>query len=299
MSRPTRPADPSQRSLFDESAEPACAGLVTPPSAAPSAAAGAGSAQVFRHPEAQRDVLLGGHLVGYRMRRARRRSIGFVVGAEGLSVSAPRWVGVREIDLALREKSHWILSKLREQRERAARLQASRIDWRDGGALPFLGDTLVLLLDQRTTGVMLDNDVVGLPGVPRRLLRIGLPHDVGPEQIRDAAQSWLQRQARRVFEQRCAVFAARLGVDVRRLSLSSAATRWGSASADGSIRLNWRLIHFGTAVIDYVVVHEVCHLAEFNHSKAFWQLVARSIPEYAQRRKQLQHVRFVRGVVQK
>jgi len=280
MSRSPVAADPLQRSLFDDAAEIVPPGGAAVPDTVAADASIAASAQVFRHPQAQRDVLLAGHLVAYRMRRARRRSIGFVVGAEGLTVSAPRWVGVREIDSALQEKSDWILRKLHEQRERAARLQASRIDWRDGGALPFLGDTLVLLLDPRATGVMLDNDVVGLPGVPRRLLRIGLPHDAGAEQIRDAVQSWLQRQARRVFEQRCAVYAPNLGVRVRRMSLSSAATRWGSASADGSIRLNWRLIHFGMAVIDYVVVHELAHLREMNHSAAFWDVVRSVLPAY-------------------
>ena len=94
----------------------------------------------------------------------------------------------------------------------------------------------------------------------------------------------LQRQARRVFEERCAAYAARLGVRVRRLSLSSAATRWGSASADGSIRLNWRLVHFALPVIDYVVAHELAHLREMNHSPAFWDVVRSVVPGYAQAR---------------
>ena len=58
---------------------------------------------------------------------------------------------------------------------------------------------------------------------------------------------------------------------MKRLSLSSASTRWGSASADGSIRLNWRLVHFALPVIDYVVAHELAHLREMNHSAAFWE----------------------------
>jgi predicted metal-dependent hydrolase len=237
--------------------------------------------EVFRHPRAQRDARLDGHLVAYELRRARRRSIGFIVGAEGLTVSAPRWVGARELDSALQEKRGWILKKLREQRERAARLQSSRIDWRDGAALPFLGETVVVVLDARATGAVLDATAAeGLPGVPSRLLRLGLPHTATPEQIRDAVHGWLQRQARRVFEERCAVYAVRLGVCVRRISLSSAATRWGSANADGSIRLNWRLVHFGMAVIDYVVTHELAHLREMNHSPAFWGVVRSVLPDY-------------------
>ena len=126
MSFWTAPANLLQRSLFDEPG-PDDAG-----SAAPQAPRQRLSGEVFKHPRAQRDVRLDGHLVAYEMRRARRRSIGFVVGPEGLSVSVPRWVGVNEVDSALQDKRGWILRKLREQRERALRLQAARIDWRDG-----------------------------------------------------------------------------------------------------------------------------------------------------------------------
>ncbi|HWI10121.1 MAG TPA: SprT family zinc-dependent metalloprotease, partial [Burkholderiaceae bacterium] len=123
-----------------------------------------------------------------------------------------------------------------------------------------------------------------LPGVPRLTLHVGLPHTATPEQIRDAVQSWLQRQARRVFEARCAHFAQQLKVRVTRLALSSAQTRWGSASADGSIRLNWRLIHFAMPSIDYVVAHELAHLREMNHSARFWDVVRSVLPDYERAR---------------
>jgi predicted metal-dependent hydrolase len=289
MSRWTTPWTLLQRSLFDEpeplpTEVPPSASAIAPALPAATAPREALAGEVFRHPRAQRDVRLDGHLVGYEMRRARRRSIGFVVGPEGLSVSVPRWVGVREVDSALQDKRGWILRKLREQRERALRLQSARIDWRDGTELPFLGEPVILVLDVRTVGAMLDNGADALPGVPRRMLRVGLPQTATPEQIRDLVQSWLQRQARRIFEERCAVFAVRLNVRVRRLALSSAATRWGSANADGSIRLNWRLVHFGLPVIDYVVTHELAHLREMNHSPAFWDVVRSVLPDYEQSR---------------
>jgi predicted metal-dependent hydrolase len=295
MSRWPAPWKTLQRSLFDEADEGPADPVRGQPDAAPQAQPKAAvtppasarevlSGEVFRHPRAQRDVRLDGHLVAYAMRRARRRSIGFVVGPEGLSVSVPRWVGLKEVDSALHDKRAWILRKLREQRERAQRLQSARVDWRDGTGLPFLGDTVILLLDPRTAGAVLDNASEGLPGVPRRLLRVGLPHTATPEQIRDTVQGWLQRQARRIFDERCAVFAQRLGVKVRRISLSSATTRWGSASADGSIRLNWRLVHFALPIIDYVVAHELAHLREMNHSPAFWDVVRSVLPDYRESR---------------
>lgn len=270
MSRRPDLCNPLQRSLFDE---PHSEVAAPPPR---EALAG----EVFRHPRAQRDVRLDGHLVAYEMRRARRRSIGFVVGPDGLTVSAPRWVGLKDVDSALQDKRGWILRKLREQRERAARLQSARVDWRDGTELPFLGETVIVVLDPRCSGALLDAAGDGLPGVARRLLRVGLPHTATPQQIRDAAQGWLQRQARRIFEERCALFAARLQVRVRRIALSSAATRWGSANADGSIRLNWRLVHFALPIVDYVVAHELAHLREMNHSPAFWGVVRSVLPDY-------------------
>jgi predicted metal-dependent hydrolase len=102
--------------------------------------------------------------------------------------------------------------------------------------------------------------------------------------MRDLVQGWLQRQARRVFEERCAHYAERLGVRVRRLALSSAQTRWGSANADGAVRLNWRLIHFALPTIDYVVAHELAHLREMNHSARFWDVVRSVMPDYERAR---------------
>jgi predicted metal-dependent hydrolase len=218
--------------------------------------------------------------VAYMLRRSRRRSIGFVVGPEGLSVSAPRWVGLGEIESALRDKAAWILKKLHEQREREKRLEQARVQWCEGGSVPFLGEPVILLLDPRVTGAVLHTDTTTLPGVPRLTLHLGLPQGAEAEQIRELVQGWLQRQARRVFEERCAIFAARLGVRMKRLALSSASTRWGSASADGSIRLNWRLVHFALPIIDYVVTHELAHLREMNHSAAFWDVVRSALPDY-------------------
>jgi predicted metal-dependent hydrolase len=283
-----------QMSLFNEPAPPAQAAApaheaaplqpaqapATPPSLAP---------EVFRHPQAERELRLGEHIVGYAFKRARRRSIGFTVSVEGLSVSAPRWVGIGDVEAALQEKAAWILRKLQEQRARSRKLEASRIDWRDGAGVPFLGETVILVLDPRVAGAVLNAGGQALPGVPRMTLHVGLPHNADPQQIRDTVQSWLQRQARRVFEERCRHFAQALGVRVRKLSLSSAQTRWGSASADGSIRLHWRLVHFAMPVIDYVVAHELAHLREMNHSPAFWDVVRSVVPDFERHRGALKH----------
>jgi predicted metal-dependent hydrolase len=244
----------------------------------------------FDHPRANRQAVLGTTRVAYEFRRGRRRNIGFAVGPEGLTVSAPKWVPLYEVESALQSKSAWILKKLDEMRVRGERIETARIQWRDGAAFPFLGETVIVVLDPRQDskgGGMLHTAPDALPGVPSLTLHLGLSHLATEAQIRDAVQAWLMRQAKRLFIERLDHFAPRLGVQWKKLSLSSASTRWGTASADGSIRLNWRLIHFRMPVIDYVVAHELSHLRVMDHSPRFWDTVRTVVPDYAQLRGQL------------
>jgi predicted metal-dependent hydrolase len=240
----------------------------------------------FIHPRATREAVLGNARVAYEFVRGRRRSIGFVVGAEGLSVRAPRWTALREVDAAVREKSDWILRKLSETRQRHERLEATRIDWKEGAVVPFLGQPVVVQLDPHHAfdgvGAMLDATGDGAPS-----LRLALARHATPEQIRDAAQAWLMRQARRIFTERLNHCAPLLGVRWKKLRLSNAATRWGSASADGGIRLHWRLVHLRMPMIDYVVAHELSHLRVMDHSPRFWETVESVVPDSEALRQQL------------
>ena len=241
----------------------------------------------FIHPRATREVVLGNARVAYEFTRGKRRTIGFVVGAEGLSVRAPRWVALRDVDAAVLEKSSWILRKLSETQQRQDRLEATRIDWKDGVSFPFLGQQVTVRLDPHHAfdGVGAVLDAVAHDGPPT--LRLALANNATPAQIRDAAQAWLMRQAKRIFIERLDHFAPRLGVRWKKLSLSNASTRWGSASADGGIRLHWRLVHFRMSVIDYVVAHELSHLRVMDHSPRFWETVESVVPDYELLRRQL------------
>ena len=249
----------------------------------------------FRHPQAHRELRLGDAVVAYALQRARRRSIGFTVGADGLSVRAPSWVTLAAVDAALRDKSDWILRKLAEARERQQRSEGGRIVWAPGAVLPYLGEPLTVVLDPShgfagkggalvPAGPGDDCDEGAGKG---QSLHIGLPHSASAAQIRDTVQAWLMRDARRHFTERLDHFAPLLGVRWASLRLSSAQTRWGSAKADGSIRLNWRLLHYRPAIIDYVGAHELAHLRVMDHSPRFWDTVATVVPDYAALRNHL------------
>lgn len=236
---------------------------------------------VFAHPRANRRIALPTCEIAYAFARSRRRTIGMLVGPEGLEVRAPRWVGWAEIESALLEKSDWIYRKLQETQANQARLMASRIVWQDGANVPYLGEPLRIVLD---SGLRLRRGSAQFEAAALEesaVLRLGLPTHADGKQIREATQAWLMGQARALFEARLQHFAPQLGVQWQRLSLSSASTRWGSASADGRIRLNWRLIHHRLPVIDYVVAHELSHLRVMDHSPRFWDTVEQVVPDYA------------------
>ncbi|HJS04108.1 MAG TPA: SprT family zinc-dependent metalloprotease [Variovorax sp.] len=276
--------------LFDAPVPPPAPPVPAPAdSAAPPAIplADAMSPASFVHPRATRELTLGNARVAYEFNRGKRRTIGFIVGAEGLTVRAPRWVPLRDVDEAVKEKADWILRKLAETQQRHAKLEAARIEWRDGVSFPFLGEPVVVQLDPRhgfeSVGAMLDVGAAGKTCV----LRLALANNAGATQIRDAAQAWLMRQARRIFTERLDHFAPRLGVTWHKLTLSNASTRWGSASVDGAIRLHWRLVHFRMPVIDYVVAHELAHLRVMDHSPRFWETVESVVPDYGDLRQQL------------
>lgn len=246
--------------------------------AAPPAAAPAPRAR----PAPGRSILLAGDAIDYSLRRARRRSIGFQIDDRGLTVSAPRWVALRDIEAAIVEKERWIRSRLQQWQQWRARRRLPEVSFADGGSLPFLGTQITLRLraDLRESALAhaADGDE----------LRLALPLDADEARVRDMVQSWLKEQALRVLGERLDELSTRNGVRCASWALSSARSQWGSCGADGRIRLNWRLVHFSIPVIDYVVAHELAHLKELNHGPEFWRQVARLLPGFEAAR---EHIR--------
>ncbi|MGE5652109.1 MAG: M48 family metallopeptidase [Bacillota bacterium] len=229
---------------------------------------------------AKRHIRVGEHVLEYRLLRSKRRSIGFLIDEDGLRITAPRWVPLAEIESAIHEKRRWIFAKLSERRERSARRLQPHMQWRDGAALPYFGEQITLrILAAQAAGVAYSAGT--------RELMVSLPPDASEQQLKDRVQGWLQQEARRVFAERLPVYAGRLGVTYRAFALSSATTQWGSCTADGRIRLNWRLIHFALPMIDYVIAHELSHLREMNHSPRFWATVQSIFPEFEAARRTL------------
>lgn len=102
-----------------------------------------------------------------------------------------------------------------------------------------------------------------------------------------ALEVMYREKARQQIESRCAYFGERMGVDYGRITIRAAKTRWGSCSAQGNLNFHWKLVLMPPEVLDYVVVHELAHRKEMNHSQRFWAEVERILPDYRKRRKWL------------
>ncbi len=219
-------------------------------------------------------ICLGEKIVSYTVKRQRRRrSVTLTVDEHGLRVGAPWRASQRAIENELRKYDAWILRKLAEWQERRAPPRR----WQDGEKLMLLGEALLLTLAPglRMTGRDGCRLVVGVSVHPRA------------GEIASEVTAWLQEQALACFRERVAHYAPLLVVHEPEIHLSNARTRWGSCHPDGRVYLNWRLIQMPLRLLDYVVVHELAHLKEINHSQRFWQTVACVVPDYAARKREI------------
>lgn len=260
----------------------------TPETASPVNGTRPAAGDIFsRHPNASQQTRLSGHFVDYELLRSRRRTMTFSVSADGLSVRAPFGMAQHAIEAAVQEKGRWIVRKLAGMQQREGQVAALKMDWLSGATLDYFGQPLQVLVshEAKTTQLIQPTDTNGTSG--KKILQLAVTVNADEKKIRDTTKKWLAEQAMQHYIARMNHYAPLLGVKWRSLNLSSAHTRWGSAKADGSIRLHWRLIQFDAGVIDYIVAHELSHLRELNHSPRFWATVASVIPDYEARQKQL------------
>lgn len=229
-----------------------------------------------------RRVVIGNEIIGYRLQRARRRSIGFQINERGLTIRAPRWITLREIETAIIEHQGWIRSRQIKWLAWCDEHRRAAIRFADGGHVKYLGKTATLRLCAEAGATHYDGAA--------EEIRLALSNDAAEVHVREALQVWLQAQARGVLADGLERFAGRIDSRFAGWHLSSARTQWGSCSHDGRIRLSWRLVHFSLPVIDYVIAHELAHLCELNHGARFWKAVAHLLPGFETARDQIKRV---------
>src|ERR1039457_5754998 len=227
----------------------------------------------------QRAALLAGKHITYTLKRTnRRRSIGLHIDDRGLIVSVPLRASEKWLHSVLQDKARWVVEKL----DGWQTCKPAAIRWQDGETIDYLGELLVLRVVQ---------SLFAAPPVTRcGGLLVFVANEGDAKKIEHADTFWYQHEADQFFVRRVAHYAPLLKVVPHAVKLSEAKTQWGSCTAHGSVRLNVQLIKLPPRLIDYVVVHELAHLRELNHSAAFWRVVESACPDYANLRGELKAV---------
>ena len=216
-----------------------------------------------------------------RSTRAKRLNLKVVL--DKVRVSVPPGASYADAKAFVESKRDWIVKHV--EACRSQNLKPAR-KYETGEHLPYLGHNFPLVVQRvRTNG----------PRVKVKFADEGfwleLPADIPPEEYssvaREALVKWYRQQAGKIFRSRLDYYVGRMGLQYQRLSIREQKTRWGSCSSKKNINLNWRIILAPEKVLDYLMVHELAHLKQMNHSPAFWNLVESHIPDYRTWRKWL------------
>jgi predicted metal-dependent hydrolase len=203
-------------------------------------------------------------------RSGRRKTVAIKIVAGEIFVIAPSGLPLADIERLLIKKSAWIAEKVALQQQMA---MVKPKQFVAGESFLYLGQTLSLRIAHHHKANCASVGEVLLVSVPN-------PKIDNRELVKRFVINWYKNQAASQLQHRTAVYAKLIGVTPASLQVKSFKARWGSCSHKGDIHYNWRLIGAPEFVIDYVVVHELCHLLQHNHSPVFWQLVRQFMPNY-------------------
>lgn len=197
--------------------------------------------------------------------RPRARRYNLRLSADGTAhLVIPRRGSRAEALRFLERNERWLLTRHAQWQAQ----QRARVTWTDGARFLFRGEEVVLHVETK--------------GAARRLLFADQVLDVPSEMAdyREPIQKHLRALAERELPPRTRGLAREQGISVTRITVRGQKTRWGSCSARGTISLNWRLIHAPGHVVDYLIIHELMHRRQMNHSARYWKLVEQACPDY-------------------
>ncbi|MDF9390955.1 MULTISPECIES: M48 family metallopeptidase [Methylococcus] len=222
----------------------------------------------------------------YRLRRSpRAKYLRLLIRPDGIEVVAPAGLSDATVLAFVRQHSGWAQARLEELRARLAGLRQSRGEHfpAEGGSVPLEGRETPLFIEE-TAGSRIR---ISLEGGGLRLI---LPQTCGAERdryVRQALFGWMKRRLPGRVTELIERHAPLHGLYPRQLRIKSMRTRWGSCGPANDVNLNWLLGLAPLSVLEYVVVHELCHIRHRNHSRDFWELVAAHLPNWRQERQWL------------
>ena len=210
------------------------------------------------------------------IKSARRKTMALKVNPRGVSIHMPSDLTLSTAKKFIAQKTAWIKLKLKQQ---ALRQPIAR-QYIDGESFLFLGEHYHLRLHQQEKSPIVNK-------VGNELTFSGRITRLSSSTIKKTLIDWYKQQADVYLASRTQFWGEKMGLTPRSITVKTYKARWGSCKISGDIQFNWKLMLAPPAVIDYVIVHELCHLVHHNHSAIFWQLVTHHYPNVKQARRWL------------
>jgi len=221
--------------------------------------------------------------ITYTVVKTKRKTIGITIDMNGeVKVSAPFRISEKQICEVVQKKADWIVKKVNEVRERNANTVCR--EFVSGEKFPYLGKEYTLKIvekDLSKAEVLVQENAIAV------YISQGLSGESRKQAIKEALVKWYRMSFAEIVNERIKKYSLQLNLAPCKVIIKDQKTRWGSCSKKGNINLNWRLIMATIDIVDYVVVHELCHLRIMNHSKDFWNLVESILPNYTEGREWL------------
>lgn len=228
-------------------------------------------------------IEFGKRRIPYLLTRQKRKRIRILVAPDlSVSVSAPLRAKDEEIEHVLSQKARWIARKL-AQMEQFHPLPAPK-KYVSGETFCYLGRQYRLKVE------IGEKSPAKLKG---KFLNVSVPDKQDREAVKLAVESWYRQRAEETYARylkKCAEVSGRHGIPDAALTLRKMRTRWGSCSSKGRITINTNLIQAPVHCIEFVIMHELCHLKHHNHSPAFYKLLTQCMPDWNKRKETLQNV---------
>ena len=217
-----------------------------------------------------------------RSPRAKRLSLQIEAEKPELILVIPRYALSMQVDSFIRKQTPWIEKHWNQALKKAAR--KPKRNYQDGDQYFYFGEILTLKL---IPSVRWRPKIRVVGEILEITLHKATTVSDGKKAIKKAVQEFYKKKAEEVIHDRLQFYNEHYKLKYNRVTFRNQKTRWGSCSSAKNLNFNWRLIMAPIEIIDYVVVHELCHLKHMNHSAAFWGLVAERMPQYKELRKWL------------
>lgn len=229
-----------------------------------------------------KEVVLSRRSIFYELIRSKRKTVRLrLMNQDLLEINAPLKISIDDLEKIIRQKENWLNKRIESLKELPTK--TSKRFYQQGEEFLYQGRQVELRLhiksQWKSYQVFEESGTLSVWG----------PNSE-PVEVEKALMEWFRKSAKKIIGTSLEEWSQRLEIPYQKFDIGNGRCLWGSCHQNGTVRINWRAIFISPDILDYLLVHELCHLREMNHSSRFWTEVESILPDYKMRRKRLREL---------